>query len=408
MKARINSIKQHTLLLLVSLTLGLALVFSSLAVITAFVVEDILLENFLDQQANNIQNYYAKYGQLPAQQFEFVDLFENTTDLPDWASKSIRPEKLSGEIFTADATHYHYRKLQLGNRQAYLLAEVSRLLVVTNQSQIFSLFALVFLVAIILSIWLAFRFSRKIVKPVLTLADAVAANINSDNKTRLPNLPYELGYLSDTLQTSFDRFNQLLEREKAFANNVSHELRTPLTVLKNAIQLIEQRGFKPDDLDAVKNSCDHIEQTVNVLLALARTESHEMQDCYLKESLEQAILRCHKLLEHFNIQLVVSENKLVKANPLLMELLFINLLRNATEHSSTPELMIIGENGNLIFENNYHINFHVDFTLAGTKSSASKGIGQGLYLVARIAEYFGWQLNVEIADQKFRVLINFQ
>ena len=62
---KIKSIKQQTLVLLVSLTLGLAIAFSSLAVVTAFMVEDAVLSNLLDEQAALIKQHHERYGEYP-------------------------------------------------------------------------------------------------------------------------------------------------------------------------------------------------------------------------------------------------------------------------------------------------------------------------------------------------------
>lgn len=405
---RIKSITHQTLALLVSLTIGLATVFFSLTLITAFVVEDSVLSNLLDEQATRIEQHYIHHGDLPSIDFTFLEVFTSIDQVPAWAKERIGREQLSGEIFTSNRTHYHYRKLALGEHQdGVLLAEVSNLLVVTHQPRIFGLFLLVFSLAIAFAVLLAVKFSQRIVKPILSLTNAVKSNEQLAANAPLPQLEFELGYLSTALQDSFNKLNLLLEREKAFATNVSHELRTPLTVLKNSCSLIEQRGFKTGDLSIIKASCEQMEHIVDVLLTLARAESLTLQPCNVRLYLEQAILRCHALpIEHFQIQLAVPHNLILLANPKLLELLFFNLLRNAAEHASEPILTIIEKNGDLIFENKAEIYLHVDITQVGIKSVYSNGLGQGLYLVARIVEQFGWQLNVESSDQRFSVVIS--
>lgn len=401
---RINSIKQQTLVLLVSLTLGLAVVFFSLAVVTAFMVEDALLENLLDKQAALVEEEYYRNGRLPEMSSGFVQVFENIADIPDWTSDRIGRAQLHGEIFTPDGTHYHYKKFTYGKDATHtgvLIAEVSQLLAVTNQPLVFALFFVVFLLAVALAVFLAIRFSQKIVQPVLNLTEAVKRNENP-----LPTPNFELGYLAQALQTSFDKLNLLLEREKAFATDVSHELRTPLTVLKNSCALITQRGFKVDDLASIKDSCEQMEHIVDVLLALARAESVELQPCNVRLMLEQEILRCKALqLNSFHIHLTVRDKPTLMANARLLELLLFNLLRNAAEHSSEPELTISYENGQLTFENCQEDMQAMSFTHAGTRHADSSGIGQGLYLVARIIERFDWRLDVQISDNRFRVTI---
>lgn len=405
MKKWIKGFKQQTLVLLLSLTLGLSLVFSSFAVLTAFMVEDALLDNLLKKETVRIELYYSTHKHLPSVNSELFNLFTDLNNLPDWIKKPLSESDVAGEIFTEDSTHYHYRTLMLNGQPAVLLAEVSGLLVVSHQPEIFAVFVVLMLLVFFLAIVLAIRFSRHIVNPLLQLTDAVAANAESYNKTRLPDLPFELGYLSNSLQTSFDRLNQLLEAEKTFATSVSHELRTPLTVLGNAVQLIERRGFKPDDLLAIKHASEHMQQTISVLLALARSESRIMQSCQLKASLERAILSCYSMLEDFQLELNVPADLEVQAHPVLVELLFINLLRNAADHASEKHLIIRLEQNQLVFENKTEHYLDSDLTQSGVKNRSSNGIGHGLYLVARIVEHFSWQLSINTTATEFRILI---
>ncbi len=404
----IKNIKDQTLVLLLSLTLGVALVFSLLAAIAAFVVEDSVISNFLDEQASHVEKHYAQQGNFPPLAFNFLEIFTSLDAMPKWVQDNIDPNRIEGEIFTPDASHYHYRKLTLSEgQQGYLLAEVSRLLVVNHQPRILIIFLLVFVIAIAAAVFLAVKFSQKIIDPILALTNAVKRNEHPATNTRLPELDFELGYLSQALQTSFDKLNKILEQEKAFTTNVSHELRTPLTVLKNSYVLIEQRGFTAEDLVQIKNSTEKIEHIVSVLFALARKETLVQQPCNIMILLEQAILQSHApQLEHFQIHFDVPPDLTLLANSHLLQLLFINLFRNAAEHASESNISVIYKNGELTFANKAEYVPDTNITQAGIKGDKSHGIGQGLYLVSRIAEHFNWHVTVDTSARNFRVIIN--
>ncbi len=403
----IKSIKDQTMALLISLTLGVAVVFSLLAALAAFVVEDSVISNFLEEQAVYVEQHYAQHGKFPIVPFGSAEVFLSIDAMPVWVQKNINPDRISGEIFTPDASHYHYRKLALGGRNGYILAEVSRLLVVNHQPRILVIFLLVFLIAIAVAIFSAVKFSKKIVNPILELTNAVRRNEQPTAIARLPRLDFELGYLSDAMQATFDKLNRILEKEKAFATNVSHELRTPLTVLKNSCVLIAQRGFTSNDLSQIKSSSEQMENIVNVLLALARTETLALQPCNIIMALEQAILRCNApALERFKVHFDIPQDFTLSANANLLQLLFINLFRNAAEHASESIIFIKYANDQLIFDNKAEYFTPIDLTQAGLKGDESDGIGQGLYLVARIAEHFGWHVTLDTSQQHFRVIIN--
>jgi len=405
----IKSIKDQTLVLLVSLTLGVALVFSALAAVIAFVVEDSVISNILDEQATHIEKHYLQHGNFPPMLSHYFDVYASIDVMPKWMQSTINPDRIEGEIFTSDESHYHYRKFFLPEGQnGYLVAEVSRFLVVTHQPRLWIIFLLVFFIAIAVTVILVIKFSQRIVNPILLLTQAVKNKELSFNSVRLPSLPFELGYLSNTLQASFDKLNDSLEKEKAFTANVSHELRTPLTVLKNSCVLIAERGFTSEDLTQIKNYSEQMEHIVNVLLALARAEGLLLQPCNILIALEQAILQCHEsTLRNIQINFKIPQDITLLANSNLLQLLFINLLRNAAEHASEPIMTITYATNQLIFENNAEHLPGIDVTKAGIKSKKSEGIGQGLYLVTRIAEHFGWRVAVDNFHQHFRVVIYF-
>ncbi|WP_049629042.1 HAMP domain-containing sensor histidine kinase [Cellvibrio sp. pealriver] len=412
-----SSIRKQTLTLLLGLTLGLTLVFGLLALLVAFVVEDMLLDNWITEQAGFIERYFALHNRVPELPFEFMQVLLPAEQLPDWVVAAVVHDALSGEIFTPDQTHYHYRQLVLGQKTGYLLAEVSGLLVVTRQPEIFSIFLIVFVLVLLVAVVLAVQFSRRIVNPVMQLTDAVknvdlaksdvATKGNENEKVQLnaAGLPDELMYLADQLQTSFDKREQLLQCEKEFSTNISHELRTPLTLLKNTSVLIAQRGYKDSDLVTIDSVCDHMQRTVDILFSLARAKSLPVQLCHINLILEEAILKCQPWLNHFQIELHLSPSVMLSANPQLLELLFINLLRNAAEHASEPLLIITYADGKLEFENTIVHCPTLDVSHPGGKSEKSNGIGLGLYLIKQIADQFCCEFSVETNSRYFKAIL---
>lgn len=402
-----TSIRHQTLVLLLGLTLGLTLVFTLLTLLVAFVVEDMLLDNWMAAQAHYAEHYFSQNGVLPNLPLEFMQLFISAERLPDSMQVVISQKPLVGEIFTPDETHYHYRQIDLGHGKGYLLAEVSTLLVVSKQPEIFSIFLIALFMALLAVTGLAVKFSRRIVDPVIALSNSVKNNEESGARLDLSQMPDELGYLGKKLQASFDKRDELLQQEQDFSTNVSHELRTPLTQLKNATALITQRGYKHGDLVVLNEVSGKMHHTVEVLFALARCESIQLTPCHLGRAVENAILQCRDWLNHFELNIQMPSNLVLLANPHLLELLIINLLRNANEHASEPVLYIEANEQELIFKNKADDYIVVDVNIPGTKSDLSKGLGQGLYLVKRIANRFSWDFCVEIDQQYFKAILRY-
>jgi signal transduction histidine kinase len=226
----------------------------------------------------------------------------------------------------------------------------------------------------------------------MLLTQAIKTGEIGKHANQLPTFEFELGYLSNTFQKAFKDLESALTREKNFTTDVGHELRTALTIIKNHTALIEQRGYKQSDLKEMQNVTFHMENTVSVLLALARAESIEKQSCNLKMLLEQAILTlCSDETSEFSVTLKVDPKFVLMANPGLLTLLVNNLLSNAMEHAQSQQLTILQHGNSLSFENTINELPPENIIASGVKSASSQGIGQGLYLVTRIIESFNWR-----------------
>jgi signal transduction histidine kinase len=138
---------------------------------------------------------------------------------------------------------------------------------------------------------------------------------------------------------------------------------------------------------------DGMQNTVSVLLALARAESIEQKPFDLRQLLENCILALHHRIseKHFQIDLDLPNNYRTLGNSDLTGLLINNLVNNAIQHASRPELRIYANGDALVFENPAGEPIDIDITLlAGEKGAHSDGIGQGLFLTRRILTALDW------------------
>jgi signal transduction histidine kinase len=391
-------------MLLVSLTLGLTTVYLSLAVIVGFVVEDVIISKLITKHINYAEQYYQSQGKLPDLNLDFIQLYQDSSALPQELYEKIRQSTGDQEIFTPSKIHYHFRTLDLGtSNKGYIVAEVSDLLVVSQHPSIFTIYFIGLVLSLLLAVYLARKFSHQIVDPIMLLTKTVREGKIGKSSNSLPTFKYELEYLSSIFQKAFNELEQALEREKNFTTDVGHELRTPLTILKNHTALIEQRGYKESDLTEMKDVCLQMENTVTVLLSLARAESIDKQTCNVKVMLEQAILAQSN--NGINITLNVDSQYSLTANPALLALLFNNLIANAFEHAQSQPLAIHQQQNSLTFENNTNHDLPLNAADSGVKSQNSKGVGQGLYLVTRIVESFGWHYQLSQNSRTFSFTI---
>jgi two-component system, OmpR family, heavy metal sensor histidine kinase CusS len=87
----------------------------------------------------------------------------------------------------------------------------------------------------------------------------------------------ELGRLSKTLNSLFDRIYGYTERQKQFTADASHDLRSPLTIIKAEAGIALMRKRKPEEyiaaMQKIENAADVMKDMVDDLLTLASMDS---------------------------------------------------------------------------------------------------------------------------------------
>jgi len=89
-------------------------------------------------------------------------------------------------------------------------------------------------------------------------------------------------------------------------------------------------------------------------------------------------------------------------------LLVNNLIENAISYASESSLRISLSESRLVFENNVCgdiISSENELLEPNVKQDNSQGLGQGLYLVDRIANRLGWKLSINVQNQLYQLII---
>lgn len=118
---------------------------------------------------------------------------------------------------------------------------------------------------------------------------------------------------------------------------VSHELRTPLTAIMGSAETLMRA--KPGDslLENIRDEAQRLSGLVHNLIETTRLESGaalRKEAFPLEEIVGAALERCAKALGGTKVEADLPENlPLVPMDPVLMELVFVNLLENAARHA---------------------------------------------------------------------------
>ena len=399
-----KSIRQRLFAALAGFTVLLCLCYTGLALVIAYVTEDMLVQRLLEREAAVVSQHLRQHGELTPSGNDLIKTYVNYHDLPQVVREQVSPSAPRGEVFTTTGQHYHVLALDLvaaGQPQrSYLLADVAPVLVVQRLVQEVGGVVLgVALALIALALLLAYWLARRLVLPLQRLARearqlAPGSTVHFSERDR----PDEIGFLARRLEATFAELQAVLQREQAFARDVSHELRTPLTLMHNTLALAEARPLGGQAQAQLRQSTDEMRATIDVLFALARAEQLPGEVVELRGCMEQCLLRL--LDEHpWDASLLTLDlpGRLdVAGNGQLVMLLINNCLANALFHGG-PDCRI-----SIAFAQG-HLNI-VNTVQAGQPRRVH-GFAHGQNLLLRLAQAMRWDIAFHPGATQYRVAI---
>jgi len=140
--------------------------------------------------------------------------------------------------------------------------------------------AIALLLGLVGAAFLAWYLSRRIVRPVLQLSDAVDAVAAGSRDVVVPTkAPGELGHLSQRFAEMAHRLGEVEEMERNFLMSVSHELRTPLTAIRGHVSallegVIDEPEQRQQSLETVAMETQRLDRLVGDILDLAKLDTH--------------------------------------------------------------------------------------------------------------------------------------
>ncbi len=254
--------------------------------------------------------------------------------------------------------------------------------------------------AMYLALWMGMSLSRRLLAPLVQLAERVADT--SPAGARQPLAPDfaadEVGTLAAALDRHASRMHEALRREREFSADVSHELRTPLTVIQNAAELITEDAQASERTrraaQRMRAAAEHMNETVTVLLTLVREERPaspdemvSVADCVetlLRERLVPAAAGGPEM--HWRLRARPE----VQAPRAVVDAIAANLIRNAQQHSMGRHVQVSLERDRLVVKDD-----GIGMRAEQRPPAATAGSGLGLSLVQRLCARFGWSLHID-------------
>ena len=279
----------------------------------------------------------------------------------------------------------------------------------TYQRIITLILSLGLITMLVLTVWLAYTLSGRLVDPIKQLASQLS-DIDPGERNRRISADFqgnELEPIANSVDSFLERLDGFVEREQSFTSTASHELRTPLAVIQGAVELLkDQQEGKPHSLKALSRIQRAVREMVdftNALLILSREErelSASNAVCDLGLLIprivdDQQITSAQQML-HLHISDAPPAR--VSAPDSMVAMVVSNLIRNALQHSQDHQVRCLLQ-GTEFFVSNYgHIpDEQIEHLFKRGYTTRNGGHGMGLYLAKRICDRYGWQ--IAIANQ---------
>ncbi|RFU42778.1 HAMP domain-containing protein [Actinomadura logoneensis] len=277
------------------------------------------------------------------------------------------------------------------------------------------------LLVVLLTVVLTRRTVDRTLAPVNAIRSELAEITATESARRVPVPPVkdEIRHLAETANSTLDRLDAALERQRRFTSDASHDLRSPIagarTQLEEALLYPDQADW-PRVAQNVLVSLDRLNAIVTDLLALARLDaSSEAGDdevdlaLLVSTELARAVRDTHTLTD-------LDQGVVVRGDRLQLARLLTNLLTNAERHAASriwvsvaaegdDAVLTVTDDGAGIPPQDRELVFQRFVRLRESRDRDPTGTGLGLPIAREIARSHGGTLTLADSEQGARFVL---
>jgi len=269
------------------------------------------------------------------------------------------------------------------------------------------------LIVIYLSLYSAYRISRRAVSPIEYLARQVKTINPADPDASVFELvpskdtDNEIRVLAEALQDLATRVTDFTERERRFTRDASHELRTPLTVIKIAVDRLLKNEMLDENSEQtllrIRNSSEDMERLTMAFLLMARESDEGLPKDWVcvNEIIDAEVDRLKIIAPNHDISIRVEAKArlLVRAPEKVLESVIGNLLRNAHAYTDDGQVTVRIEDHAVTIDDTGPGMAPADvekvFQPYYRNQRQRGGFGVGLTIVKRLSDRLHWPIEVD-------------
>ena len=213
----------------------------------------------------------------------------------------------------------------------------------------------------------------------------------------------DLAILAEAINSYLEENHELIERERAFTGMASHELRNPVATILAATDLIELQEHAPHvalPLQRIRRSARRMDKLIDVLLDLARRDSdgNSTDESCRPAALIAALLddlSTHADAADKKLELDLDDSVQLATRPAMFEVVAANLINNAFDHSTGPNILIrLNRSGRTVESE-------------GGEPQANRSGRLGLSIVDVICSRLGWRFEYRTAASTTTASVHF-
>lgn len=396
---RPRKFRNRVIVIVSAMTLAVSLVFSFYTLVFIYEVEDAFFSAQLEEEAEHLRSNYDRTGAWVKPGKPAIRLYLDNAMLPTVIRNGLDAEPERVEFSGPGSSHFHLQKLEIDGISGWLVYDVgSELVVKPMRNSLLWLLACTTTVlvglALLAGYWASRKTTRRLEQLAKTAGDLDPAHL-PDSWAQSEDGD-EVSRVAAGLDAMTTRLKEFVARERGFTRDASHELRTPLAVIRSASdQLVNQQDLGELSrlhADLIRESTARLEQTVNILLVMAREEASDRPETgvHVLPLIEQCVLDQSPRLDGKNVsvEVSVSETARMHAPAAVTRIVLANLIGNAFAHTVAGTVRISSHGGLIRITNPLSGDPHDMEGSRAFASSSETGFGFGLAIARRLCQRF--------------------